>query len=138
METLNYLIESIPPRFLEREKIVPVASITAATVLLLSSYMCLSRKGEGKNSQGIKEIPVPGSPYFYFGHMFSLGNSPGKVLAKWHREFGPILKLQMGIKTWIMVDDPVLAHKIFVSNGAVSSGRPHVTFAHEYYGFKGK
>lgn len=140
METINSLIDSIPPRFMvDREKLTPVISIAAATVILLSSYKCFLKKKEEKDSKrGIKEIPVPGSRYPYFGHMFSLGSSPGKVIAKWHKEFGHILKLSMGIQTWIMVDDPVLAHKIFVSNGAVASNRPHVTFAYDYYGLKGK
>ncbi|KAI7879545.1 cytochrome P450 [Mucor mucedo] len=132
---MNSLIESISPRFLEREKLVPVVSITAATVILFSSYKCFWRKTK---ERGIKEIPIPGSRYPYFGHMFSLGTSPGKVIAAWHRELGPLIQLCMGIQTWIMVDDPVLAHKIFVSNGAVASNRPHVTFAYDYYGLKGK
>ncbi|KAI9487029.1 MAG: cytochrome P450 [Benjaminiella poitrasii] len=44
----------------------------------------------------------------------------------------------MGRKTWIMVSDPILAHKIFVSRGAETSYRPHSIFSYEYYSLRGK
>ncbi|KAG2204058.1 hypothetical protein INT47_007052 [Mucor saturninus] len=138
MDTINILINSIPPRFLEREKIVPVVSIAAATVFLLSSHMWLSTYKDNKSDKEVKKIPIPGSRYPYFGHMFSLGTSPGEVIVAWHRELGPIIELRMGIQTWIMIDDPILAHKVFVSNGAVASNRPYMTFAHNHYALKGK
>ncbi|KAG2204138.1 hypothetical protein INT47_011621 [Mucor saturninus] len=138
MEAINTLIETIPPRFLERGKLVPVVSITAAAAILLSSYKWFSTTSGNKLQNGVKSIPIPGSRYPYFGHMFSLGTSPGKVIAAWHKEFGSIIELRMGIQTWIMIDDPSLAHKIFVSNGAVASNRPHPTYAYTYYGLEGK
>lgn len=141
MERVNKLIESIsiPPQ-LEREKIMPIVSIVAATAILYSTYKLVSNSNKKKNGkkQGLKDIPSPASPYPYVGHMFSLGSSPGRQITEWHKELGHIFKLRMGIQTWILIDDPLLAHKIFVTHGAEASNRPHSTFAYEYYSLKGK
>jgi hypothetical protein len=61
---------------------------------------------------------VPDCSYFYIGHVFSLGEIPGKTVEEWHNKLGPIIKLYMGVQTWIVVADPILSHKIFVTNGA--------------------
>lgn len=137
MERATKLLESVKAPHIEREQAVPlVVGIAAATTLLYSSYRLLS-SGNCKNKQGFKEIPVPGSAYPYVGHMMSLGELPGRKVTEWHRELGPILKLRMGRQTWITVDDPVLAHKIFVSRGADTSARPYSRYAYEHYAMKG-
>lgn len=41
---------------------------------------------------------------------------------------GPIIQLDMGQQTWIVLSDPKLAHEIFMTNGAVTSDRPPHTF----------
>jgi hypothetical protein len=120
---------------LDCEHLVPVViSIAAATTLLYSSYQLITNN----TKQGIREIPVPGSSYPYVGHMMSLGELPGQTLTKWHKELGPILKLKMGRQTWITVDDPVLAHKIFVTHGSETSYRPHSYYCYELFSKKGK
>ncbi|CEP19556.1 hypothetical protein [Parasitella parasitica] len=65
--------------------------------------------------------------------MWSFGPLPGRTVSEWHRELGPIIKLQMGRRTWIVVDDPVLAHKIFVTHGADTSYRAYGTYADKYF-----
>lgn len=139
MDKATQFVDAIKatPR-LDREHVVPaVISAATATMLLYSSYRWMANK-KGNDKQGIKEIPVPGSCYPYVGHMMSLGELPGKTLTKWHKELGPIMKLKMGRQIWITVDDPVLAHKIFVSRGAETSYRPHSYFCYELFSREGK
>jgi hypothetical protein len=39
----------------------------------------------------------------------------------------------MGVQEWIMISDPYLAHKIFVTNGADTSERPYNSFQSIHY-----
>lgn len=138
MERATQFFEGVKIPRVDREHGVPVVvSIAAATAILYSSYRLLSNKNS-KKDRVIKEIPTPGSSYPYVGHMMSLGDVPGRKVAEWHRELGPILKLKMGRQTWITLDDPVLAHKIFVSRGVQTSERPFSGFSYEIYGMNGK
>lgn len=124
---------SIPK--LDRKEFLPIISIAVAASILYASYRIFI---SGNKKRNFKEIPTPGSAYPYIGHMLSLGELPGRMVMKWHRELGPIIKLQMGIQTWIMIDDPVLAHKVFVTNGAEASYRPHNAYSHNIYSLGGK
>lgn len=136
MEQATKLIESISlPKF-ERKEVMPIVSIVVATTILFASYRLI--QSSKKSKKGIREIPVPSSSYPYVGHMLSLGELPGRKVTEWHNEFGPIIKLHMGVQTWIMIGDPVLAHKIFVSNGADASYRPHSVYSHNHYSLNGK
>jgi hypothetical protein len=139
MEKATKFFESLPQRF-EREKALPIVSIAVATTAaIFTSYKLLaSRSNKHKQQGSIKEIPEPGSAYPYFGHIFSLGKLPGNTVSQWHAELGPIIKLRMGVRTWIMVDDSELAHKIFVTHGAETSYRPHLMFAYYYSSMEGK
>ncbi|KAI8352157.1 cytochrome P450 [Choanephora cucurbitarum] len=70
--------------------------------------------------------------------MLSLGELPGEQITKWHKELGHIFKLKMGKQTWVMIDDPLLAHKIFVGHGAQTSNRPVSIYNHYHYSKGGK
>lgn len=122
MDQFNKLIK---PNFAIKD-VFPIVSITAAASIVYATYQIfLSQK-----KVVYRQIPIPGSSYPYVGHMLSLGELPGKTVAKWHDELGPIIRLRMGVQNWIMVNDPILAHKIFVVKGAETSHRPHNTYAH--------
>ncbi|KAL9555452.1 hypothetical protein PS6_002840 [Mucor atramentarius] len=70
--------------------------------------------------------------------MLALGDTPSKKLIEWHKALGPIIKIHMGKQIWVLVDDPELAHKIFVTHGTETSFRPYSTYASEHYSFRGK
>lgn len=114
-----------------------------ATVTLFRSLSKKRAHGKAllktdRNRTRQREIPVPReSLYPYVGHLFSLGDLPAQKIAKWHHELGPIVKIHVGVRTWISVSDRNLAHKIFVTNGAKTSYRPHSTYAY-YYCQKGE
>ncbi|KAI9266096.1 cytochrome P450 [Sporodiniella umbellata] len=68
------------------------------------------------------------------GRIFALRpSSVIRQINKWHKEIGPIYKLNIGEKLWIFVGEPHLAHKIFVENGNATSFRPYHYFITELY-----
>ncbi|KAI9274022.1 cytochrome P450 [Helicostylum pulchrum] len=135
MDQVNKLGGYLPVSSLERKDLFPVVSIAAAASIFFASYQFFS-SGQN-NKQEYKKIPTPGSRYPYVGHMYSLGAVPGSTIRKWHNELGPIFNLKMGIRNWFMVDDPVLAQKIFVTNGAKTSFRAHHVFSVDHYSMGG-
>lgn len=140
MEKVNEIISIFSHRFKRHDNdMTKFITITAAsTFVMYCSYRMISSKHKKKQNSGLKDIPSPNGEYPYFGHMLSLGKSPGKQIQKWHKEVGHIFQLHMGIQTWVMVDDPLLAHKIFVMNGAQTSHRPDSNFALNYYSMGGR
>ena len=41
-----------------------------------------------------------------------------------HDDLGPVIQIKMGVYTWIIINDPYIAHELFVKNGTVASNRP--------------
>ncbi|KAG2225247.1 hypothetical protein INT45_001470, partial [Circinella minor] len=85
------------------------------------------------STQKLKKIPIPKGRVPYFGHLFSLTDSPSNQLARWQKELGPIMCVSMGVKSWIFLGDPDLAHDLLGRHGAITSNRPFQTFTHYYY-----
>ncbi|KAI7865597.1 cytochrome P450 [Spinellus fusiger] len=46
---------------------------------------------------------------------------------------GPIIHIKMGVKDFIIISDPGLAHKVFVTNGVGTSSRPPNNFSDKYH-----
>ncbi|ORZ02475.1 cytochrome P450 [Syncephalastrum racemosum] len=114
---------------LPREQLLPLASVAGAALALYTAY----RATRTSKDAGYDEIPSPKGSLPYLGHLISLGNEPAVQMAKWQRECGPIFRVYMGVQPWIMIGDPYLAHEIFVTNGAATSGRPFQVYSHRYY-----
>ncbi|KAI9264099.1 cytochrome P450 [Phascolomyces articulosus] len=115
--------------------IAAVLSLGACAWLLLRSSHSAS---SSKAIDGSKEIPEPKGGLPYLGHMFALGNQPVTQLNQWHEELGPIYSIRMGVKQWVFVNDPYLAHEIFNVNGRFTADRPHTTFFMDHYALGGK
>ncbi|KAI8886334.1 cytochrome P450 [Backusella circina FSU 941] len=93
----------------------------------------LSSNDKAGNYQDLKDIPSP-KGYPVVGHLLSLGEQPGRQVARWHDELNsPLIRLKMGVQEWIMISDPYLAHKIFVTNGVDTSSRPFNSFQSVHY-----
>ncbi|KAI8985409.1 cytochrome P450 [Pilobolus umbonatus] len=122
------------------DKEMKSASITAATLLLLyTTYKMTSSINDPFNvKRGTKNIPVPDSAYPYIGHLLSLGSVPSQTIQRWHEKYGPIIRLRMGVKDWITISDPAMAHKVFVTHGASTSYRPHSTYVHNHFNSNGR
>lgn len=109
--------------------------VATAVALLYTSYQITSSFIKRKQSQ-YKEVPMPTDGcYPVVGHLLSLGDEAQleKNLSVWHKKLGPIVKLKLGVQTWIFVSDPHLAQKIFVANGVKVSGRRKTVFHQNYY-----
>lgn len=118
----------------EKERVFPI--IAFAVGLLYTSYK-LVELSNSKTIKSSREIPVPTSSYLVVGHMLSLGEFPGATVHKWHEQLGPIIKLHMGVQTWIMVADPILAQKILVLHGTKSAFRPYSHFSYHIHSKRG-
>ncbi|KAG0846929.1 hypothetical protein G6F17_012990 [Rhizopus arrhizus] len=70
--------------------------------------------------------------------MLSLRNCPSSKVTQWHKENGPIFKINMGNQLWIMISDPLLAHEFFVKAGSSTSSRPYHRFNVDIYGRHGR
>ncbi|KAI8876970.1 cytochrome P450, partial [Backusella circina FSU 941] len=115
---------------LDREHVASIIGIAAAAALIYSTFSFVSKGNKTQNKY--KEIPTPRSSYPYIGHMLSLGKYPTRTLSKWHQELGPIIKLKMGVQTWVSLNDPQLAHELFSHKGIDSSRRPLTNFGLHY------
>ncbi|KAI7879770.1 cytochrome P450 [Lichtheimia hyalospora FSU 10163] len=112
-------------------------AVGATTAVFVAAY-ALRNLISSKRAPVIKEIPTPKQSYPYVGHLLSLGSMPGHKLTEWQKELGPIIQIKMGVQRWIIVDDPQIAHEIFVSNGAIGSGRPFGSYIYQVYALGGK
>ncbi|PHZ10085.1 cytochrome P450 [Rhizopus microsporus ATCC 52813] len=118
------------------EKIKQNATVLIPTGVALLSAIYLLTRGKSNEGKGLKEIPYPPRSIRWpiFGHMLSMGKVPSKQITQWHKEAGPIYKINMGNQLWIMISDPLLAHDIFVKAGKSTSSRPYHRFNVEIYG----
>ncbi|KAI8982601.1 cytochrome P450 [Pilobolus umbonatus] len=110
---------------MDQKHLKTIVGITAATALLYSTFKMLATPDPFDNNKGIKKIPVPDGAYPYIGHIVTFSLNPLKTTKDWHNRYGPLVHIRMGVQHWLLVGDPYFAHKLFVTNGAASSSRPH-------------
>lgn len=67
-----------------------------------------------------------------------MGAMPAHKITEWHKKLGPILRIKMGVQDWVFVSDPIIAQELFASQGAVTSGRPFLTFGNGVSGAGGR
>ncbi|KAI7862713.1 cytochrome P450 [Spinellus fusiger] len=91
-----------------------------------------------KEKNTIKEIPMPSGRYPYVGHILQLSDLPHLNMHEWHKELGSIIKVKMGVKDFVVISDPLIAHEVFVKNGSITSSRPYQKFGNEHYGIGGR
>ncbi|CAO3593214.1 unnamed protein product [Absidia cylindrospora] len=83
----------------EQQALLGTAAILAtglSVYYIISSAKNRLAYGESGNVKAYREIPTPGSKLPYVGHLFSLGKLPGRTLAKWNKELGPVIQIKMG------------------------------------------
>ncbi|KAI9282604.1 cytochrome P450 [Sporodiniella umbellata] len=102
--------------------------VTLAGLSLISIYLLIQRKL--KEDKDIKKIPYPSSVSW---PVLALASSPVQKISDWHKEAGPIYKIDVGDQLWIMIDNPYLAHDVFVTAGSTTSSRPHHYFLSEIH-----
>ncbi|XP_030451942.1 geraniol 8-hydroxylase-like [Syzygium oleosum] len=80
------------------------------------------------------KLPPGPRPLPIIGNLLELGDLPHKSLAKLAHTYGPIIKLELGFVTTVVVSSPMLAKEILQTHDAVFSNRiiPHCVTAHDH------
>ncbi|KAI9262143.1 cytochrome P450 [Phascolomyces articulosus] len=138
MDKMDQMVTYLPK--FDREKLPTIASITAAVFVVLYAYKkTTATPKEDEVPKGLKPVPIAPGRQFLFGHLLTLGKRPVLQLQKWHESIdGPFFKVYFGARQIIMINDPQIAHEIFVQRGAFTSSRAAHTFSHNIYGAGGR
>ncbi|KAI7879643.1 cytochrome P450 [Lichtheimia hyalospora FSU 10163] len=72
------------------------------------------------------------------GHLFSLGSDPNKTFLRWHKQYGPIILLQTGVKQMVSIADPFIAHEVLGTKGSMAANRPYDKFMTKIYSSNGR
>ncbi|KAJ8657398.1 hypothetical protein O0I10_006954 [Lichtheimia ornata] len=110
----------------------PIAG--AVAVLWIVSRLRAHAKA-GSNSS---KLPSPRFALPYFGHLFSLGTNLPKTFAQWHKQYGPIILIQTGVKQMVSISDPFIAHEVLGTKGSLASNRPFDKFMTKIYSKNGR
>ncbi|KAI9276734.1 cytochrome P450 [Phascolomyces articulosus] len=51
---------------------------------------------------------------------------------EWHKTYGPLIRIKLGMKQWVLIGDPYVANDILKVKGAVTSGRPFHLYMSKY------
>jgi hypothetical protein len=97
---------------------LPLVMTVGVTTALYKTY----RSIYSKDTSECNKIPIPKPCYPYVGHLFTLGENAGKTVSEWHKQYGPIIQLKLGVQDWLFIGDPIVAHNIMKRNEC--SGRP--------------
>ncbi|KAI9251494.1 cytochrome P450 [Phascolomyces articulosus] len=121
--------------FLERNEVLqhighhPISSIAAAaaTAITAVSLWKTAKKIWQKDISlnGYRQIPSPEGVLPYFGHLFQIDKDlPALKFEEWHNKYGPLIRVQMGIRPWIIIGNCLFAHEILMMQGSKTSNRP--------------
>ncbi|ORY96170.1 cytochrome P450 [Syncephalastrum racemosum] len=112
---------------------LPGGRPTAAVLTLLLALKVIQHytARHKKAIKNLQEIPSPPGAIPYFGHLPALKSV--FLIPEWQKKCGPIMRVHMGVQPWIFVSDARLAHELFASHGAITSGRPYLEFTVDYY-----
>ncbi|KAI9246447.1 cytochrome P450 [Phascolomyces articulosus] len=101
--------------------------------LYVTMGSCNNTTLDNKNLS-LKEVPSPGGALPYFGHLFKIPSSlPALKFDEWHRQYGPLIRVKMGVEQWIVIGERRIANDILKAKGAVTSGRPYHLFLSQYH-----
>ncbi|KAI9275905.1 cytochrome P450 [Phascolomyces articulosus] len=118
---------SMLPDNIKREHLASaVAVATTATALIY--YWSRSRKNDPFDAFVKPKGRLP-----YVGHLLCFDKLPGLKFDDWHKQYGPVLRVDMGVQKWILVSDPEIVQHLFVTHGAIASNRPFQLFGGKYY-----
>ncbi|KAF8042657.1 hypothetical protein BT93_A1100 [Corymbia citriodora subsp. variegata] len=102
--------------------------------LLWGLFRALSFVARGGQRARPSNLPPGPQPLPIIGNLLQLGDLPHKSLAKLARTYGPIIKLELGFVTTVVISSPSLAREILQTHDAVSSNRlvPNSVTAHDH------
>ncbi|CAG8549812.1 7846_t:CDS:2, partial [Funneliformis mosseae] len=84
-------------------------------------------------------VPLPG-PFILplIGNAHQIKLPIHKHFSKLSEKYGPIYKLQMGIKTWVIINDARIVKDLYVTKGAIYNSRPNTKILGQIYVRGGK
>lgn len=89
-------------------------------VWVLSEALSFIRK---KSKTNLLNLPPGPPPLPVIGNLLNLGSQPHKSLTRLSHTYGPIIKLQLGYVTTIVVSSPAIAREILQTHDAIFSNR---------------
>ncbi|KAI7858756.1 cytochrome P450 [Circinella umbellata] len=108
-----------------------VGAIALLTTVIWKFSLSTNSNGEMVPYAG---IPTPKGNAPYIGHLFTIGSDLIKRSHEWHQELGPIFYMKVGVRPFLIISDPNIAHELLVSNGRFTSSRPNDNIVEDFFG----
>ncbi|CDH53497.1 cytochrome p450 [Lichtheimia corymbifera JMRC:FSU:9682] len=107
----------------------PIARAVAVLWIIsrLQGYLTASKSRSSK-------LPSPRFALPYFGHLFNLGPNTIETFCQWHKRYGPIILIQMGVKQMVSISDPFIAQEVLGTNGSLAANRPYNKYMTKLFG----
>ncbi|KAI8140222.1 cytochrome P450 [Fennellomyces sp. T-0311] len=117
-----------PASFIPTGSSISKRASIAATICFIVYFITFNSKR--KQVSGIKDIPTLDYSIPYFGHIFRINRKlPALQFHQWHKKYGPIFQIKLGVQNWVVISDRYMAHDILGVKGSITGGRPHNTFS---------
>ncbi|KAG2220767.1 hypothetical protein INT45_012260 [Circinella minor] len=112
------------------------AAASVSAIVLLTTVIWKFSLSTNNNDEMVPYvgIPSPKGDVPYVGHLFAIGPDLIKRSHEWHQELGPIFYMKMGVRPFLIISDPNIAHELLVSNGRFTSSRPHDNISEDFFG----
>lgn len=69
-------------------------------------------------------LPPGPKPVPFFGNLLQFDNDPRETSLKWHKQYGPMYTVWLGLKPQVHVTNYQLMHELFVKRGDEFVDRP--------------
>ncbi|KAI9491887.1 cytochrome P450 [Zychaea mexicana] len=122
---------------LKTAQIIATATVSGLAALYSLYYYHTTYSVQKKRHNGFKEvkiIPSPKGALPFFGHIFQIDKDlPAVKFHEWFYKYGPLVRINIGSKEWILIGDSYIANELLKTKGALTSGRPYHPFTTDYY-----
>ncbi|KAI9315374.1 cytochrome P450 [Dichotomocladium elegans] len=106
--------------------------------VLLVTFNIVRSMIRKKKSSPYKEVPTAPGWLPIFGHLFSFGKTPIFKMMDWHKKLGPLIRVDFGAQTLVLIGSAVAAQEILSGMGESTASRRTGTFSFEIYASNGR
>ncbi|KAI7852865.1 cytochrome P450 [Circinella umbellata] len=101
------------------------ASVTAVSIAAITTALLAWQKMRSSTENpAFDGIPTPKGARPIIGHILSLGSDLPGTFHTWHKELGPVFRIKLGSKDFIVISIPALTQDLLSTNGKYTSNRP--------------